>query len=206
MRSGWLVGRWPGTRQATRLVNGSALLVQGPNGLAKNPALVVQREAETSFAHYGARFGLTPERPQSAEDRLCGRWGQGPGCRAAPLVAGPPRVPRVPARHAFVEDRRRLVVATGGEGVIRETTVYTDSDTPVPVGSQATVWPGTPYERTARVITTSCLGIPGRGRTWRSRSPSTVSGRRILSTLIFDPRQNVLQFEVLDQRSTELVE
>lgn len=47
-------------RQATRLVNGSALLVQGPNGLTKNPALVVQREAETSFAHYGARFGLTP--------------------------------------------------------------------------------------------------------------------------------------------------
>jgi P27 family predicted phage terminase small subunit len=47
-------------RQATRLVNGSALLVQGPNGLTKNPALVVQREAEASFAHYGARFGLTP--------------------------------------------------------------------------------------------------------------------------------------------------
>lgn len=47
-------------RQATKLVNGSALLVQGPNGFVKNPALVVQREAETTFAQYGARFGLTP--------------------------------------------------------------------------------------------------------------------------------------------------
>lgn len=47
-------------KQATKLVNGSALLVQGPNGFVKNPALVVQREAETTFAQYGARFGLTP--------------------------------------------------------------------------------------------------------------------------------------------------
>jgi P27 family predicted phage terminase small subunit len=45
---------------ATKLVNGSALLVQGPNGLVKNPALMVQREAEATFAQYGARFGLTP--------------------------------------------------------------------------------------------------------------------------------------------------
>lgn len=56
---------------------------------------------------------------------------------------------------AFVEDRRRLVVAAGGEEVVSETTVYTGPDGPVPVGSQITVWPGTPYERTARVITTS---------------------------------------------------
>ena len=47
-------------RQATKLINGSALLVQGPNGLVKNPALVVQREAEATFAAMGARFGLTP--------------------------------------------------------------------------------------------------------------------------------------------------
>ncbi|WP_421671937.1 phage terminase small subunit P27 family [Saccharopolyspora spinosa] len=47
-------------KQATKLVNGSALLVQGPNGFVKNPALTVQREAETTFAQYGARFGLTP--------------------------------------------------------------------------------------------------------------------------------------------------
>lgn len=47
-------------KQATKLVNGSALLVQGPNGFVKNPALIVQREAETTFAQYGARFGLTP--------------------------------------------------------------------------------------------------------------------------------------------------
>lgn len=47
-------------QQATKLVNGSALLVQGPNGLVKNPALVVQREAEATFAAMGARFGLTP--------------------------------------------------------------------------------------------------------------------------------------------------
>ncbi|WP_410646346.1 phage terminase small subunit P27 family [Amycolatopsis sp. cmx-4-54] len=47
-------------KQATKLVNGSALLMQGPNGFVKNPALIVQREAETTFAQYGARFGLTP--------------------------------------------------------------------------------------------------------------------------------------------------
>ncbi|TDQ01260.1 phage terminase small subunit P27 family [Labedaea rhizosphaerae] len=47
-------------RAATKLVNGSALLVQGANGFVKNPALVVQREAEMTFAQLGARFGLTP--------------------------------------------------------------------------------------------------------------------------------------------------
>lgn len=46
--------------QATKLVNGSALLVQGPNGFLPNPALKVQREAESTFAQYGGRFGLTP--------------------------------------------------------------------------------------------------------------------------------------------------
>lgn len=46
--------------QATKLVNGSALLVQGPNGFLPNPALKVQREAEVTFAQYGGRFGLTP--------------------------------------------------------------------------------------------------------------------------------------------------
>jgi P27 family predicted phage terminase small subunit len=45
---------------ATRLVNGSALLVQGSSGLAKNPALLVQRDAELTFMQYGGRFGLTP--------------------------------------------------------------------------------------------------------------------------------------------------
>ncbi|PKW16613.1 phage terminase small subunit P27 family [Saccharopolyspora spinosa] len=47
-------------KQATKLVNSSALLVQGPNGFVKNPALTVQRDSETTFAQYGARFGLTP--------------------------------------------------------------------------------------------------------------------------------------------------
>lgn len=47
-------------KAATKLVNNSALLVQGTTGLMKNPALVVQREAEDSFQRYGARFGLTP--------------------------------------------------------------------------------------------------------------------------------------------------
>lgn len=56
---------------------------------------------------------------------------------------------------AFVEDRRRMVVAASGEEVISETTVYTGPDATVPVGSQVTVWPGTPPQRTARVITTS---------------------------------------------------
>ena len=62
---------------------------------------------------------------------------------------------------AFVEDRRRLVVSTSGEEVISETTVYTGPDATAPVGSQVTVWAGTPYERTARVITTSRFEHPG---------------------------------------------
>ncbi|OXM63134.1 phage terminase small subunit P27 family [Amycolatopsis vastitatis] len=47
-------------RAATQLVNGSALLVQGGSGLMKNPALVVQAEAERTFLTYASRFGLTP--------------------------------------------------------------------------------------------------------------------------------------------------
>lgn len=45
---------------ATKLVNGSTLLVQGPSGFVPNPALKVLREAEVTFAQYGGRFGLTP--------------------------------------------------------------------------------------------------------------------------------------------------
>ncbi|WP_204456185.1 phage terminase small subunit P27 family [Actinokineospora baliensis] len=47
-------------RAATQLVNGSALLVQGGSGLMKNPALVVQADAERTFLQFAARFGLTP--------------------------------------------------------------------------------------------------------------------------------------------------
>ncbi|MBB5154973.1 phage terminase small subunit P27 family [Saccharopolyspora phatthalungensis] len=65
-------------KQATKLVNGSALLVQGPTGFVKNPALTVQREAETTFAQYGARFGLTPsDRTQLKVDVASGRSGAG---------------------------------------------------------------------------------------------------------------------------------
>ncbi|PKW15940.1 phage terminase small subunit P27 family [Saccharopolyspora spinosa] len=65
-------------KQATKLVNGSALLVQGPNGFVKNPALTVQREAESTFAQYGARFGLTPsDRTQLKVD--VGGAAKGPG-------------------------------------------------------------------------------------------------------------------------------
>jgi P27 family predicted phage terminase small subunit len=46
--------------RAAQLVNGSALLVQGGSGLMKNPALVVQAEAERTFLTYASRFGLTP--------------------------------------------------------------------------------------------------------------------------------------------------
>lgn len=61
-----------------------------------------------------------------------------------------------PSTHrAFVEDHRRLVVSASGEEVISETTAYTTLDVAAPVGSQVTVWAGTPHERTARVITTS---------------------------------------------------
>jgi hypothetical protein len=66
-----------------------------------------------------------------------------------------------PVTHrAFVEDRRRLVLAASGEEVTSETTVYTGPDAAVPVGSRVTVWPGTPHERTARVITTSRYDHP----------------------------------------------
>jgi P27 family predicted phage terminase small subunit len=71
-------------RAATKLVNGSALLVQGPNGLVKNPALMVQREAEMTFAQYGARFGLTPsDRSQLKVDRP----GAGAGSGAERLLS-----------------------------------------------------------------------------------------------------------------------
>lgn len=67
-----------------------------------------------------------------------------------------------PTTHrAFVEDRRRLVVSTSGEEVVSETTIYTDSNLSVPVGSQVTVWRDTPHERIARVITTSRYEHPG---------------------------------------------
>jgi P27 family predicted phage terminase small subunit len=62
--------------QATKLVNGSALLVQGPSGFQPNPALKVQRDAEVTFAQYGARFGLTPsDRTQLKVDAPGGRSG-----------------------------------------------------------------------------------------------------------------------------------
>jgi hypothetical protein len=56
---------------------------------------------------------------------------------------------------AFVEDRRRLVIAATGDEVVSETTVFTGPDVPVPVGSRVTVWAGTAHERSARVITTA---------------------------------------------------
>lgn len=61
---------------------------------------------------------------------------------------------------AFVEDRRRLVVAVSGEEVISETTAYAGPDLAVPIGSTVTVWPGTPQERTARVITATRYDHP----------------------------------------------
>lgn len=64
-------------RQATKLVNGSALLVQGPNGFVKNPALLVQREAEVTFAQLGARFGLTPSDRSQLKVEPPGASGQG---------------------------------------------------------------------------------------------------------------------------------
>lgn len=46
--------------KARKLVDGSALLVQGANGLVANPALKVLRDSEASFVTYASRFGLTP--------------------------------------------------------------------------------------------------------------------------------------------------
>jgi P27 family predicted phage terminase small subunit len=57
-------------RAATQLVNGSALLVQGGSGLMKNPALVVQGEAERTFLQYAARFGLTPSDRQGIKTEV----------------------------------------------------------------------------------------------------------------------------------------
>jgi P27 family predicted phage terminase small subunit len=59
-------------RNATALVNGSALLVQGGSGLMKNPALQVQSEAERTFLTYAARFGLTPSDRQSIKVEVGG--------------------------------------------------------------------------------------------------------------------------------------
>ena len=57
---------------ATALVNGSALLVQGATGLVRNPALMVQAEAERAFLTYGARFGLTPSDRQALKTEVAG--------------------------------------------------------------------------------------------------------------------------------------
>ncbi|MFE2758083.1 P27 family phage terminase small subunit [Actinosynnema sp. NPDC059335] len=68
-------------RNATALVNGSALLVQGGSGLMKNPALQVQAEAERTFLTYAARFDLTPSDRQSVKVEVGGDQDQqgGPG-------------------------------------------------------------------------------------------------------------------------------
>jgi hypothetical protein len=63
-------------------------------------------------------------------------------------------------RRTFVEDRRRLVRTATGEEVISETTVRTRPREHIPIGSQVTVWHGTPHERTARVITTNLFDHP----------------------------------------------
>ncbi|WNV82225.1 phage terminase small subunit P27 family [Umezawaea sp. Da 62-37] len=65
-------------RNATALVNGSALLVQGGSGLMKNPALMVQSDAERTFLQFAARFGLTPSDRQAIKVEV-GRGDQGQG-------------------------------------------------------------------------------------------------------------------------------
>lgn len=47
-------------RKASKLVAGSAVLVNGSTGLTVNPAIKAMKEAEQTFATFGARFGLTP--------------------------------------------------------------------------------------------------------------------------------------------------
>ncbi|TWP47422.1 phage terminase small subunit P27 family [Lentzea tibetensis] len=54
-------------KQATALLNGSHLLVQGAGGLVKNPVLGIQAEAERTFLTYAARFGMTPSDRQSVK-------------------------------------------------------------------------------------------------------------------------------------------
>lgn len=61
---------------------------------------------------------------------------------------------------AYIEDRRRLVRASDGAETISETTVITRPGTPIPTGSEVTVWPGKPGERIGVVITSSTFDHP----------------------------------------------
>jgi hypothetical protein len=63
-------------------------------------------------------------------------------------------------RRVFVEDGRRLVRTATGEEVISETTVRARPREHIPIGSQVTVWQGTPHERTGRVITANLFDHP----------------------------------------------
>lgn len=56
---------------------------------------------------------------------------------------------------AFAEDDRKLVIDTAGQEVVSNSQVVVDFDQQIPVGSLMTIWPGTPGEREALVITTS---------------------------------------------------
>jgi hypothetical protein len=70
-------------------------------GLIKNPALVVQREAEVTFAQFDARFGLTPSGPVAVEGNRVVCPGQSP--------PGTGRMEQVRARFVALdrpEDRR----------------------------------------------------------------------------------------------------
>ncbi|MFC0434557.1 phage terminase small subunit P27 family [Kutzneria buriramensis] len=59
-------------KTATKLVNGSALLVPAGSGLGPNPALRVQADAERIFLTYAARFGLTPSDRQALKTETGG--------------------------------------------------------------------------------------------------------------------------------------
>ncbi|MCP3799746.1 hypothetical protein NLX83_10800 [Allokutzneria sp. A3M-2-11 16] len=63
-------------------------------------------------------------------------------------------------RRTFVEDRRRLVRSADGDELISETTVRTRPHEHIPVRSLVTVWPGTPHERTGRVLTSNLFDHP----------------------------------------------
>jgi hypothetical protein len=67
----------------------------------------------------------------------------------------------VTIRHAQVDDKRRVVRAPDGSEVVSETTVRLELHHQIPPGSRVTVWPGTPLERTATVISASLLTFPG---------------------------------------------
>lgn len=73
---------------------------------------------------------------------------KGAGMGPRPASPGAP----IPAE---VDDQQRLVRGADGVQVVSSARVTVALDTVAPLGSEVTIWPGRPAERTAAVIATS---------------------------------------------------